>query len=190
MSGDALGLSGNHAKILDLDVLPTYLREKETGLLMVWCRFGGRRKWTLPYKSTGDLAPHYFRRRGPYAVHGRTVRLTFFTQTRTDNASVKIFFSQRRTVRGPVADRPHLPCWHLARTACGPMADCPQYTIFIGFAFAEALVKKSVERRTIRLLPADCPRLIFQSAQISVHFLIIEFQIGIIAHIKFQKYQN
>ena len=65
---------GTTPKILDLEVSPTCLREKERELLEVVVRFGGEKERDIHYKSS--LAdPTILSSRGLSAIFRRTVRL-------------------------------------------------------------------------------------------------------------------
>ena len=71
MRSDRPGITTN---VLDLDVSPTCLREKERELLDVCGRFGGEGKG-LGHISPRVAGPTILRRRGPSAISRRTVRL-------------------------------------------------------------------------------------------------------------------
>jgi hypothetical protein len=69
------------------------------------------------------------------------------------------------------------------------LADCPQCIFAVENNSAEPLVDKFHERRTVRPIPADCPRYQKSDKSEFCQFSQIQLQFGIIAHIKIQKSQ-
>ena len=150
---------GTTPKSLDLVVSPTCLREKERELLDVVCGLVEGSERDIQYKSS--LAdPTFLSSRGLSAISRRTVRLwNFYTANQIKQPLVKSA-QHVRTVRGPLADRPQC--------------------IFAVETFStESLVNKSHERRTVRLLSADCPHYQnFRQPRIFPIFTISTFEFG------------
>ena len=75
------------------------------------------------------------------------------------------------------------------RTVRGPLADRPQCIFVMKNFSAELLVNKSHERRIVRLLPADRPLYQISDSPEFCQLSQFQLQFGIIAHIKIQKSQ-
>jgi hypothetical protein len=91
-----------------------------------------------------------------------------------------------------IAARLKLPLANTAqhrRTVRGPLADRPQCISAVENFSAEPLVNKSHELRTVRPLPADRPRYQKSDKSEFCQFSQFQLQFGIIAHIKIQKSQ-
>ena len=73
------------------------------------------------------------------------------------------------------------------RTVRGPLADRPQCIFAVENFSAEPLVDKSHERRTVRPLPADRPLYQISDSPEFCQLSQFQLQFGIIAHIKIQK---
>ena len=98
---------GTTIKVLPLEIFFHVLERESYGFWMRCVRFGGGSERDTHYKSS--LAdPTNLSKRGPSAFHWRTVRLRRnLIHTRLELPLFN-FSHQRRTVRGPLADRPQL----------------------------------------------------------------------------------